>query len=870
MNSLTKICRRLNLYVIITTCRTNSIPKKHIYHKNPNIMAQRSITSFFKVSPPKPSEVEKSEVKVTNAGEHVTNGKDGEKKPSKTKRLSSSESEEDSPKAAVKTSPASDKKKKLKRQRIESSESESESMKEQVVVKKEVQSPKSYSSPKSKKKKILTEKKNETKSPPHKKSKSESPKKSPVASVKVDPKDEIVKEEKENGGKDDAVNVGKVVVTDYNPAKVNYDPIKDACWSKGEEVPYYALAKTLEAIEAISARLKIIGILSNYYRSVIALTPEDLLPSVYLCLNKLAPAYHSLELGIAETYLMKAIGACTGRSLAQVKALAQKSGDMGRVAEAARATQRTLMAHKALTLRRVFATLKDIANTTGTASVNKKINKIQSLYVASKNLEARYLIRSLEGKLRIGLAEQSVLQALAVATATTPPCDAGVKVLDASKGISAEKFKAIVDEHAILIKTTYCECPNYDSIIPVLLKYGVHALPDHCKLTPGIPLKPMLAHPTKGVHEIFNRFEGQEFTCEWKYDGERAQIHVPADKELAAAAVFSRNQENNTSKYPDVLQRLPALLKDSVSSCVLDCEAVAYDAVEKRIQPFQVLATRKRKDASAADIKVQVCVFVFDLLYLNGEPLVRRPLAERRRLLQEHFNQVEGVWEFAKSKDCTSIEEVQQFLDEAIKGSCEGLMVKMLKGENARYDIARRSHNWLKLKKDYLEGVGDSIDAVVIGGYHGKGKRAGVFGGFLLACHDPDNEEYQALCKIGTGFSDEDLQKLSEQLKQCEIESPRPYYRYDGAHAPDAWFDAKCVWEVRCADLSLSPAHRAAIGLVDPDKGISLRFPRFVRVRDDKSAEQATSAQQIAEMYLGQDQVKNQANKVTAREDDFY
>ncbi|KAI5636206.1 ATP dependent DNA ligase domain-containing protein [Phthorimaea operculella] len=478
---------------------------------------------------------------------------------------------------------------------------------------------------------------------------------------------------------------------------------------------------------------------------------------------------------------------------------------------------------------------------------------------------------SLEGKLRIGLAEQSVLQALAVATALTPPGPDGVTTLDASKGLSADQLKAKIDEQSLLIKTTYCECPNYDMMIPALLKYGVAALPEHCKLTPGIPLKPMLAHPTKGLDEVFTRFENQSFTCEWKYDGERAQIHVPGTEspDFTNAAIFSRNQENNTSKYPDILKRLSKLLKENVTSCVLDTEAVAYDVEKKQILPFQILSTRKRKDANEADIKVQVCVFVFDLLYLNGKPLVREPLQTRRELLRKHFNEIEGEWQFATSKDCTSMEEVQQFLDESIAGSCEGLMVKMLTGENAKYDIARRSHNWLKLKKDYLDGIGDTIDAVVIGAYRGKGKRTGVFGGFLLACVDSSGEEYQSLCKIGTGFSEEDLKNLTATLNEHVIDGPKNYYRFDAAHTPDVWFEAACVWEIRCADLSLSPAHHAAIGIVDPDKGISLRFPRFIRVRDDKTPEQATSARQIADMYMSQDQVKNTGAKV-ANVDDFY
>ncbi|KAJ8667808.1 hypothetical protein QAD02_009471 [Eretmocerus hayati] len=654
----------------------------------------------------------------------------------------------------------------------------------------------------------------------------------------------------------------------YDPSSSKYDPIKDAFWKEGQKVPYIALTRTFELIEGISARLKIIEILSNYLRSVIVLSPDDLLPSIYLCLNQLAPAYEGLELGIADMNLMKAIASTTGRTLAQIREEFKKVGDLGIIAEGSRSNQKMMFQPAPLTINTVFTKLRDIAMTTGTNSAIKKTDKIQSLFVACRHTEARYLIRCLAGKLRIGLAEQSVLQALALACAMTPPNqDRPFEVLNASKDISAETFKKKYDEIALIIKTTYCQCPNYNKIIPVILEKGVKELPNECKLTPGIPLKPMLAHPTKGIQEVLTRFDGFKFTCEYKYDGERAQIHMLED---GSVKIYSRNQENNTSKYPDIIARISHTRSDDVKSCILDCEAVAWDKEKKQILPFQVLSTRKRKDANESDIKVQVCVFMFDLLYFNGEALVEKPLQDRRELLKKHFKEVEEEWFFAKSLDSQTVDEVQDFLDESIKGNCEGLMIKTLEKE-ATYEIAKRSRNWLKLKKDYLEGVGDTLDLVVIGGYTGKGKRTGTYGGFLLACYDQENEEYQSICKIGTGFSEEDLAKHTEALKECVIDQAKSYYRCDSSLEPDHWFEAKLVWEVKCADLSLSPIHGAAKGIVDPEKGISLRFPRFIRIRDDKKSEDATSAQQIADMYLNQEQIKNQtSSSTTMAEEDFY
>ncbi|XP_011164034.2 DNA ligase 1 isoform X2 [Solenopsis invicta] len=705
------------------------------------------------------------------------------------------------------------------------------------------------------------------------------PEKSPTTSKNESPKKETIPEKKakkvhnffmpkqKDDTKNDKVKNAKSISQSYNPGASVYHPIDDACWKRGDKTPYSAFTRTLEIIEETSARLKIIEILSNYFRSVIVLNPEDLLPSVYLCLNQLAPAYEGIELGVADMNLMKAIAQCTGRTLAQIRADVQEVGDLGIVAEGSRSNQRTMFQPAPLTVPNVYSKLKEIAQMTGQASLSKKLDKIQTLFVACRNTEARYLIRSLAGKLRIGLAEQSVLQALALACAMTPPQQSyPPEILNASKKMSSDRFKEKYDEIALILKTTYCECPNYNLIIPVLLEDGINALPSKCKLTPGIPLKPMLAHPTKGVQEVLTRFEGLKFTCEWKYDGERAQIHVADNGQVN---IYSRNQENNTSKYPDIIKRFKNTCGDLVKNCILDCEAVAWDREKNQILPFQILSTRKRKDANEEDIKVQVCVFMFDLLYLNDEPLVKEPFMKRRELLKQHFKEVEGEWKFATSLDTTTMEEVEVFLDESVKGNCEGLMVKTLE-KDATYEIAKRSRNWLKLKKDYLDGVGDTLDVVVIGGYIGKGKRTGTYGGFLLACYDQENEEYQSICKIGTGFKEDDLETHTKFFKDHVIPQAKSYYRFDSSHEPDHWFEPIQVWEIKCADLSLSPVHRAAIGIVDPEKGISLRFPRFIRIREDKTCEQANSAQDVADMYNNQEQIKNKTSALKATEEDFY
>ncbi|XP_025869643.1 DNA ligase 1 isoform X2 [Vulpes vulpes] len=653
----------------------------------------------------------------------------------------------------------------------------------------------------------------------------------------------------------------------YNPAKNNYHPIDDACWKPGQKVPYLAVARTFEKIEEVSARLRMVETLSNLLRSVVALSPPDLLPILYLSLNRLGPPQQGLELGVGDGVLLKAVAQATGRQLDSVKAEAAEKGDVGLVAENSRSTQRLMLPPPALTAAGVFAKFRDIARLAGSASTAKKIDVIKGLFVACRHSEARFIARALSGRLRLGLAEQSVLAALAQAVSLTPPGqEFPPAIVDAGKGRTAEARKTWLEEQGMILKQTFCEVPDLDRIIPVLLEHGLEHLPEHCRLSPGVPLKPMLAHPTRGVSEVLKRFEEAAFTCEYKYDGQRAQIHVLEGGEVK---IFSRNQEDNTGKYPDIISRIPKIKLPSVTSFILDTEAVAWDREKKQIQPFQVLTTRKRKEVDAAEIQVQVCLYAFDLIYLNGESLVREPLSRRRQLLRENFVETEGEFVFATSLDTKDTDQIAEFLEQSVKDSCEGLMVKTL-DVDATYEIAKRSHNWLKLKKDYLDGVGDTLDLVVIGAYLGRGKRAGRYGGFLLAAYDEESEELQAICKLGTGFSDEELEEHYQRLQTLVLPTPRSYVRVDGAVAPDHWLDPSAVWEVKCADLSLSPIYPAARGLVDGEKGISLRFPRFIRVREDKKPEEATTSGQVACLYMKQSQIQNQQGADLDSDSDFY
>eukprot|EP01012_Entosiphon_sulcatum_P047072 TRINITY_DN636_c0_g1_i1.p1 TRINITY_DN636_c0_g1~~TRINITY_DN636_c0_g1_i1.p1 ORF type:complete len:708 (+),score=105.73 TRINITY_DN636_c0_g1_i1:1073-3196(+) len=623
----------------------------------------------------------------------------------------------------------------------------------------------------------------------------------------------------------------------------NFNPT-DSPFKEGERVPFVCLAKCFEKISQTSSRLQVIILLCNTFRSIISLTPEDLLPAVYLAANKIAPPHKGLELGVGDALLIKSIAECAGKTEKFVKEQYHKDGDLGVVAQQSRATQQTLRKPMPLTVRGVFQTLQTIALASGKEAGKRRVEYIKQLLVAATDTEPVFIVRALQGKLRIGLAEQTVLSALALAFVLSAPRQPQRELPPTLEGL-----QICINDATEKIRTMHAEVPSFDIIVPKVLEHGIigAAADPGCQITNGLPVRPMLAKPTTGIKEVLDRFTGAEFTCEFKYDGERAQIHYAHEK----VAIYSRNSENNTSKYPDIIQMLPTAIGSVVQSFILDSEVVAFDPKENKILPFQQLQRRGRKNIQLDEVKVPVCVFAFDLLYFNGESLLRETLAKRREILHANFHVVPNVFQFARALDSSDPEDIQGFLMESIQNGCEGLMVKSLKVD-ATYQPAKRSFNWLKVKKDYLKGMGDSFDLVPIGAYIGKGKRTGVFGGFLLACYDDESEEFQSICKIGTGFSEEALEQFTSELTEKTIDQPKPYYRFADDHRPDVWFEEAVVWEILAADLSISPAHLAALGKVDSEKGIALRFPRFIRTRPDKSPTDATTATQVAEMFQRQ------------------
>ncbi|EFJ26982.1 hypothetical protein SELMODRAFT_96808, partial [Selaginella moellendorffii] len=602
-------------------------------------------------------------------------------------------------------------------------------------------------------------------------------------------------------------------------------------WKADELAPYLHLARTFELVEKESGRNRTTEMLCNMFRSLLALSSADVLAALYLTTNRIAPDYENVDLSIGTATVVMAIEEATGTPKSKLKEMYNRMGDLGDVAQACKQTQSMLRNPQPLLIRHVFSTLKQISKETGIGSSSRKKNMVVGLLRSCREKEVTYLVRTLVQNMRIGAMVRTVLPALAEA----------VVLHRDNSAVAALKHQEV----SALIVEAFNLVPNFDILVPFLLEQGMVALATRMVLTPGIPIKPMLAKIANGVPDVLKIFEGKSFTSEFKYDGFRAQIHLLDD---GSVRIFSRNCENSTSRFPDVVEIIKSsTIKRDSRSFIIDAELVAVDrANNNKLMAFQSLSTRERggRTGTGVDldkITVNVCVFVFDVMYVDGEPLVKAPLRLRRRRMHDLFPEVRpGYLDFAAEKTEHNTEHIQDFLGQAIAASCEGLMVKAL-DEGSFYAPAKRAESWLKLKRDYVEGLSDSLDLVPIGAWYGNGRKAGWY--------VQRNSFQSLLIKSSAGIARFSLHATI--LINDKLLSKKPSY-YQTLERPDVWFAAAKVWEIRGADYTISPVHQAAAGLVHPDRGISLRFPRFVGERTDKSPEDATSPSELVQLFNAQ------------------
>jgi len=399
-----------------------------------------------------------------------------------------------------------------------------------------------------------------------------------------------------------------------------------------------------------------------------------------------------------------------------------------------------------------------------------------------------------------------------------------------------------------IIEKAYNISSDLGLIAKILAEEGLEKIKS---ITPkiGIPIRPMLCERLPSPEEILEKLGGK-CLAEYKYDGERVQIHKEGDK----IWIFSRRLENITHHYPDIVEMAKKHIKSR--EAIVDGECVAINVDTGEILPFQELMHRRRKYGIEEAMKeFPASVFLFDCLYNEGESLIDKPLEERRKILREIVEEGER-FKLSEAKLVTTVEEMEEIFERAISDGCEGIVAKSL-GSDSIYQAGARGFLWIKLKRSYQSKMVEPVDLVIVGAFMGRGRRAGTYGALLLAAYDRNKDMFVTIAKCGSGFTDEDLENLPEILGEYKIERkhPRVFSKIDA----DVWFVPQKVIEVIGDEITLSPVHTCAMDVIRAGSGLAIRFPRFTgRWRDDKGPEDATTVDEIIEMY------KKQLKKVQA------
>lgn len=573
---------------------------------------------------------------------------------------------------------------------------------------------------------------------------------------------------------------------------------------------FSTVAEAYGRLEALSGRLAMTEELAALLRA----TPKGELPMlVYLTQGKLRPDYEGVELGIAEKFAIRALATAAGASAQEVKKTYVGAGDIGTAAESLLGEARQYhLAAEQLTLRRVYDGLFDISQISGSGSIESKLKELVSLLSDATPKEARYILRTAMGELRLGVADYTILDACAL-------------------GILKDK------EHRKALERAYNVTSDLGYVVQLAAEKGLAGV-ERIHVRVGKPIRPMLAERLSTAEEILEKMGG-DVVAEYKLDGERAQIHKDGEK----VEIFSRRLEKITATYPDVARYTVDFVK--ASTAILEGEVVAVNTETGEYFPFQELMHRRRKHGvQEAMREYPVAVNFFDVMYSEGEDLTGEPYTARRTELQrivlvtDHTRPVPAM-------RTQSPEEVERYMEEAISQGGEGLMVKDPK---AAYTAGARGFGWIKLKREYRSELTDTIDLVIVGAYHGKGRRTGAYGAYLLAARDEKNGTYPTITKIGTGFSDEDLERFPRLLKPYESMVKPPDVQ--SLLVPDVWYRPGVVIETIASEITLSPTHPAGMDTVRKGSGLALRFPKFTgKVRDEKGPADATSVREIVEMY---------------------
>ena len=579
------------------------------------------------------------------------------------------------------------------------------------------------------------------------------------------------------------------------------------------------ISEMFEMMEKTTKRIELTNILVELLKK----TPKKIIPNVvYLLQGIIRPNFEGVELGIAEKLAIRAISKSAGFPIKKIEDDYRESGDLGLTASNILKikTQTTFTAEK-ITVERVYETLFKIAKLKGKGSQDLKMKHISSLLNDATPLEAKFVLKILLGTLRLGIAENTVMDALAIA-------------------FTGKK------ENRVQIENAYNVSSDLGKVSLIVATDGIDEIKKF-KISLFSPIRPMLADRVQSEKDVIKKMP-EQFVAEYKLDGERVQIHKQSDK----IVLFSRRLENITQYYPDIVERIGKTL--NVNEGVFEAEIVPINENTGEFLPFQELMHRRRKyKLDKAVSQYPITVNFFDVLYYDKKDCLNLECSERRKILEQivhedNFSKLVPML-FVKNEN-----EVEDFLENSINAGCEGLM---LKAPSAPYRAGMRGSNWLKLKREYRNELGDSLDLIVIGAYFGRGRRTGLYGTLLLATYNPEKDNLPSICKVGTGFTDESLDQLYQILSNKVTLKKNP--RIVSEMEADIWFEPELVLEIVASEITLSPIHKTGLDLIRKSSGFALRFPKFTgKIRYEKAVEDASTGEEVFALYKRQSKINHE------------
>lgn len=565
------------------------------------------------------------------------------------------------------------------------------------------------------------------------------------------------------------------------------------------------LAEALARLEAGGRRLQAIDVLAGLFARV---PPSELDAIVYLVQGQLRPAYEGVEFGVGERLLLRALAQAYDSGEAALARRLRRLGDLGLVAESlAEAPPR-----RRLTVAQTYDALLAVARASGPGAVERKIHLLVTLLGRAAPLEARYLVRVVQGRLRLGIGDATVIEA-------------------AAAGALGDRRKKSLIERAYNVRS------DLGGVVHLAYARGERAL---ARVGPrlGVPVRPALAQRLPSAEAIVKRLGAVD--AEPKYDGFRLQVHRNGDRVWA----FSRRLEDVSTMFPEITRAARRQLR--ARRAIIEGEAVVYDPRTGRFLPFQVTMTRKRKYRIAeAAARHPLRLFAFDLLYANGRDYLPRPQRERHRrlaaLLRGTLRDPVVVTEVFTTSSAT---ELQTYFDAMIRRGLEGVVAKR---PDAPYRAGARGYDWVKLKRAYQSKLRDTVDVVLVGYLAGRGRRAALgIGSLLAAVYDPDADRFRTVAKIGSGPSEHEWTRLRALLDR--LATPARPHRVESLITPDVWVEPKVVVEVLADEITRSPRHTC--GRRGREPGYALRFPRMLDgVRTDRAPEDATTEREVLDLY---------------------